>query len=133
MKSISTVRAKFLRSKIKAKFTVLFEDMDEIDKNFIIKNISLLNKETLILVFFPQKSYWWTLSNSRLIINNNSILHYLTLSEIEKVEINEIFEGTSTKESFITLSLIHNNESIKLRVEENTWHIIYNIIKFVIN
>lgn len=133
MKSNIAVRAKFLRLGVKAKYTLLFEEMDKVDKNIISNHLKLLSEESIILVFYSDKSYWWALTNSRLIIESNSLTDYLILSEIEKIKMEEIFEGTSTKASYNTLTLVYHNENIKLRVEENTWYAIYNILKFTIN
>jgi hypothetical protein len=131
MKSISAIQAKFLRLKVKTDSTNLFEEMGEKNKNIFSENIEPLAEEVMVICFFSSISYWWVLSNLRLIIKENNRINYISLSEIKNIELNEIFNNEIKKQDCLNIDLSLQSSKIKLKVEENTWHAIYNIMKFV--
>ncbi|GAB2580302.1 hypothetical protein [Spirosoma areae] len=133
MKTISAVKAKFSRLNIKASHTKLWVEMSEEKRDFVVRNTELLIEEAIILCFFPNTSYWWALTNMSLILYENGNVSYFYLSEIENIEVKEIFNNEKTKQDCVNLDIHLPNNNIKLKVEENTWHAIYSILKFVIN
>jgi len=133
MKKKSVIEAKFLRLQVNTPSTKLFKDLGDKEKRFFDEHTVLLPNEEIILSFFPHISYWWALSNVRLILFDGNEINYFLLSEIEKLGLNEIFENQTGKEDCSIVELEFTNKIISLKIEKNTWHAIYNLLKFVIS
>lgn len=131
MKSPSIIEAKFLRSKTQSSFTKLWKEGSQGDKDLILNNVNLLVDEIAIIYFLPNQTYWWLLTNKRLIISDNQHTGYISLAEVKKVEPKEIFEGRVSKSENTDLNLYLNNKEIKLKVEQQTWPAIYEVLKFI--
>lgn len=132
MKSVSTIQAKFLRLNVKADFTKLFGEIDMKSQNVIKVKSQFLPNEVATLCFFPDDSYWWVLTTSRIIMFENNNIKFVFLEEINSIEPKEIFANKATKRNSTNLDLsLKNGNDIKLRVERNTWHAVYSILKFV--
>lgn len=109
MKSISAIQAKFLRSKVSTIHTKIWNDTNTIIQNRIIRAINVLTDELFVLCFFNE-SYWWVITNKRLIISDGDEIKYLPLSSIDKVDILHILNGEVTKQEAQTLFLESQQE-----------------------
>jgi len=134
MKSISVIKAKFNRFKLKSNLTKLFEQLNETEKNLLASNIEFNKDEEIIICFIPNYHYWWILTNFKIIINDNQQTNYVFLNNIDNIDIKDIL---STQVNKLNCEILHLNtktgESIDLTVELNTWHAMYNILKFAID
>lgn len=133
MKSESAIRAKFKRLNVKSSNTKLWEDVHENIRSKVEQQIKMVDGEIKILFALIDASYWWILTNHRLILSENDFIRYFNLDEIDKVEPNQIFEGEVSKQECSELNLYLDNGRVDLKLEQNTWHAIYNILKFVIS
>lgn len=132
MKSPSVIEAKFLRSKTQASFTKLWKEVNQGDKELILNNVNLLVDEAIIIYFLPNQTYWWLLTNKRLIIADNQHVTYVPLAEVKRVEAKEIFEDRVSKSENTNLSLYFLNDGeLKLKLEQQTWPVIYEVLKFI--
>jgi len=130
MKSSSIIQSKFLRSRTSAVQTKIWSFMEDDRKKTITEGIELLLGEEIILCFFPDQTYWWLLTNLRLIINEDSQLSYIQLSEVEKVDLRQIFENNISKYENESIVLYTVDGEISLKLEKLTWPIIYEVLKF---
>ena len=133
MKSQSAIEAKFIRLNVKASSTKLFADLNSAIQKSIKQSIPLLDDEKIVLCYVPQKEYWWAITNCRLILSENHQYNIIDFEDIESIEANDIFDNDVTKQDCTRLELKVHYKYINLEVEKGTWHLIYNIIKFVIN
>jgi len=133
MKSESVIKAKFRRLNISTSNTCLWGEVSQDIRNELDKQILMIEEEKKIFLVFTNSSYWWVLTNQRLILKDNDTVSYFNLDDINKVEPKSIFERGASKQECSELSLNVKDREIQLRLEENTWHAIYNILKFVIN
>ena len=131
MKSASTIRAKFKRLNVNATNTSLWEEVNEEIKNKVKQQIQLVEGETKILFVLINSSYWWILTDQRLILNRRNLINYFNLRDIKKVEPKRLFEGEVSKQECSELDLYVNDQQIRLKLEESTWYAIYNILKSV--
>lgn len=132
MKSISAIEAKFLRSKILTTSTKLWKDTDITTQNKIIKSVDLTIDESFVLCFFLNDNCWWAITNKQLIISDLDRVRYLLLYSVTKIEPSDILNGKTAKQDIQTLVLKNEQEEIVLKLEKGTWHVIYNIFKFII-
>lgn len=132
-KSSSVVEAKFRRFKINSKNTKLWKEVSEDVKSEITKEIKILDSEVKVLYFFENSSYWWLLTNQRLILSIEDAISYFNLEDIIKVEPTRVFENDVSKQNNCQLTLCFEDNKFELVVEKGTWHAICNILKFIIN
>lgn len=131
MKSVSVIEAKFLRSKLSTAHTKPWKETDSLIQNRIIESIVPLREELFVLCFFPNENYWWVITNMRLIISECNSIQYLPLESIEKIEISGILNGSETKQAAQTIYLESQHRKVNLITEKGTWHVIYDILKFI--
>ncbi|MBK0380891.1 hypothetical protein [Mucilaginibacter segetis] len=132
MNNSSVVEAKFIRGKIKSKSTTLWISTDNFKKESIQNKFHFDENEKPIICYFKNSSYWWLLTNMLLAIYNNDKITNYKLVDIERVELNNLFDGTIDKKEYSNLDLYIGNQHIQLGLEKGTWPIIYNIFKFII-
>lgn len=133
MKSDSVIRAKFRRLNISTANTNLWQDVTENIKNEVDRQVQMVEGEIKIILVFLNPTYWWILTNQRLILNKKQVIHCFNLTDIKKVEPKKLFEGDVSKKECAELDLNINDRKTRLKVEENTWQGVYNILKFVID
>jgi hypothetical protein len=131
MKNASVIRAKFRRGALNFAKTKLWEDINSLNKEEILKNIDLLTSEDIIVCFFQSVDYLWLLTNIRLIIIKASTFQDIRYEEIMNVEPKQIFTHEKTTLDCDILSIFTKKNEIFLKVEERTWYIIYEILKFL--
>ena len=132
MENTSIIKAKFIRLKVKADCTKLFNEFGEIERGIINEKIDYLSNEEPIFSFYSGIDYWWVVTNFRLIISGNNTTSFIIFEEVKSVQLNEIFENDVKKTECKNIEIkLVNEEEVKLRVEENTWYAIYNILKFL--
>jgi hypothetical protein len=131
MKKASIIRAKFLRSNIQTTTTMLWVELK--DKELIRSNIRLLENEEVILCYVPNTKYWWLLTEQRLIIFEDLKVKYIQFVKINSIEPKEVFDAEKSKYDSTKLVLDTPDGDMVLIVEEGTWHVIYSILKFVVD
>lgn len=114
---------------VKTKF---WDDCGDILRTLISNAITFDRNEEPVLVYYEDDLYWWLLTNDKLIINNGRDVFKLNFSDIKCVEFDEIKQGRIRKELCTSLQLITNSWYYVLKIEERSWPIIYNLLKFVI-
>ncbi len=127
MYKASIIKAKIKRSKVVFKNTVLWDDI-----SFSFNNIKLSDNEEAILMYTkPKETYSWLFTNYRLILlhTNNQIV----LSDLINVELNFIKDNPDKKMENEELVIATKEKTFTLLVDENTWHLFYDIFKFIIN
>lgn len=132
MKSVSSIRSKYLRLNVKGLYTKLYEQISDVDRDFLFDNLSLLGDEKILVTYLADRDYWWVITNVRLIACEKGRQLAFRLNNIKQLELREIFGGSSSKEENSIIDLLVMDTPIKLKVETGTWHAIYNILKYVI-
>lgn len=128
MFSISAIKGKFERSQINFHKTFLWEKISSSQKQKISTHLRI--DEIGIIYYEESESYSWLLTNERIIILNEN---WYSLSDLIKVDFINIKINASEKISNRELTLFTNSIQFKLFLEENSWHVIYNIFKFIID
>ncbi len=132
MKTVSSIESKYLRFGLVTAFTRLVKEMSDEDRDMITKNIQFLSNEIPVLCFFPNNEYWWILTTSRLILNENKKTTFISFDNIKQVTLSDIINDKIEKRNCKTVHLVLKNDLVlNLNVEQNTWHAVYNILKFV--
>ena len=127
----SILRAKIKRSNVNFQKTILWDDVDiKFSNNDYIARLFLDEDEEIILHYIKSKSYKWIFTNKRLIFPN--YFKQILLSELVHVDFNSVAENIETKMTNIELGLSTNDETFKIILEEGTWHLFYEVFKFII-
>ncbi|WP_109699359.1 hypothetical protein [Chitinophaga deserti] len=133
LKKKSIIEAKFLRNRREAKYTLLWSEMASIEQEEVLSLIKLQPDESVILGYKEGKSYWWILTNLKLILKNGKSLDYFDLDNIEKVEVNQVFENETSKKEVSRLELkTKNEEVVELKVELGLWTTLYDLFLFIV-
>jgi hypothetical protein len=128
MFNISAIKGKFKRSGINCNKTFLWENESSLLKNVFVGLLKL--DEVGIIYYVESEKYGWCLTNKRIIFLDGNTLF---LSDLKQVDIINIKENPSQKTTNRELTLFTKSGDIKLFVEENSWHLFYNIFKFIIS
>lgn len=131
MKSLSAIEAKYRRGKLRSESTRLWKNTDALIQNEIVRSIELLAEEVIVICFYSNDDYWWVITNKRLIVKESPKVYYIFLSDIEKIRIEDMVYSNSSKLSSQTLFLEYKQGSLGLKLEKGTWHVIYDILKFI--
>lgn len=127
----SIIEAKFLRSKTKSIYTLLWGKMNNPAKKFILSQVQLLLNERPIICFSPNNSYWWLLTDKRFMFYEKNHINYYSLNEFERVELKDLFEDRTNKQECSSMIFYISKDLININLEKGTWPIIYDIFKFV--
>jgi hypothetical protein len=130
MKKPFTVKAKFMRSKSNLELTKLWDDLDDLKKVSILKNLDIHSSEEPVLSFYKDAGLWWLLTSERLFIYNDNLVEELQLNEVVDVDVPELFQGTVPKTECDKIRIILQETTIDLTIEERSWHVIYPLFKF---
>jgi hypothetical protein len=133
MKSISSIEAKFLRLNLNVKFTKLWKLSSTEEKNFFMSNIKLSENEKIILWFYPNPTFYWILTNYRLVVYHETNFRYFSLSEIKISNLLEVYPNGITLQDTDNLSIIYREQQYKIPIEKGIWHAIYNIFNFILS
>lgn len=128
MFSISAIKGKFERSQIDFKKTFLWEKIPVEQKQKILSNLKI--NEIGVIYYKESENYSWLLTSERIIIFNEQSFN---LSDLKKIDVINIKTNQSEKLSNRELTLFTNSNQFKLFLEENSWHVFYNIFKFIID
>ncbi|URC11670.1 hypothetical protein [Flavobacterium sp. B183] len=129
MLNISVIKAKFKRSGLNFKSTFIF---DENSHQVNPKDLFVFQaNEKCIIYFTRDNNYSWYLTNKRLIIPVEN--KFISLSDLTKIDFPNIKNNPSSKMENAELTLFTNSNQFKLFLEENSWHVFYNIFKFIID
>ncbi|MCS3533025.1 hypothetical protein [Chryseobacterium sp. JUb7] len=129
IKNINIIKSKFKRIKKNILKTDLYENLDKDLQYKINNNILFLENETPILSYFASEDNYWLLTDIRIITDN----FIISLDEIEIVNIPEIFDEGRGNSECDSLEIVKKDTHIFiLRLEKLTWHIIFNILTYVI-
>lgn len=128
MFSISAIKGKFERSQIDFKKTLLWEKIPIEQKQ---KLLNYLRVDEIGIIYYKEsEAYSWLLTSERIIIQNDNSYN---LSDLKKIDVINIKTNQSEKLSNRELTLFTNSNQFKLFLEENSWHVFYNIFKFIID
>lgn len=129
MLSISVIKAKFKRSGLNFKSTFIF---DENSEQVNPKDLFVFQtNEKCIIYFTGDNNYSWYLTNKRLIIPVEN--QFISLTDLTKIDFPNIKNNPSSKMENTELTLFTKSNQFKLFLEENSWHVFYNIFKFIID
>lgn len=128
MFSISAIKGKFKRCGIDFRKTFLWEETSSSERQKFSTDLRV--DEIGIIYYGESVEYFWLLTNERIIISNEK---FYNLSDLIKVDFVNIKETPSEKISNRELTLFTNTIQFKLFFEENSWHVFYNIFKFIID
>ena len=127
MFSISAIKGKFKKSDIDFEKTFLYEEKPFLNEEAL--NLLQMN-EKCIIYYKESSNYSWYLTDKRFIIPSENRVIYL--HDLKKVDISNIKENPSQKMENKELTLFTNNEEFNFFVEQKSWHLFYNIFKFII-
>lgn len=129
MLSISVIKAKFKRSGLNFKSTFIFdENSDQVNP----KDLFVFQTNEKCIIYFTRgNNYSWYLTNKRLIIPVEN--KFISLTDLTKIDFPNIKNNPSSKMENTELTLFTNSNQFKLFLEENSWHVFYNIFKFIID
>ncbi len=131
MISRSALKAKIARSSVNLTKTFLGENIKNILNTEDIINLFLFEDEEILLIFNDDRE-GWILTGKRLIQPKK--LNQILINDMEKVDFDDIKEEKSSKKDNTTLFLhLKNNKKYKIKVEDKTWFLFYDIFKWVIN
>ena len=88
--------------------------------------------EEPILCFYKNSDKYWVLTTERIILSYDSIEN-IYLNDIQNIELYKLFNESTNKLHINTIQLEINNKLFDLEVEERTWHVIFNMLKFMLN
>ena len=126
------VEAKFTRSGIKTNYTKLWKDIDESTRSAILKRVNLIDNEAPILYFYSPNQTGWLLTTENLYIFSGNITKILKLTNLDRVAMKDIFDGTATKMECTFVQLFSKDGVVNLETEVLSWPIIFGIFHFVI-
>lgn len=128
MFSVSSIKAKFKRSGINYSKTFLWESVSLSEKAIFTK---LFQRDEIGIIYYNDcLNYSWCLTNQRIIILNEKTYN---LSDLIKVDFTNVKKNPSQKLSNTELTLFTNYNQFEIFLEENSWHVFYNIFKFIID
>ena len=132
MFNTSILRAKIKRSNINFKNTFLFDRPNDIPDG-IEKSptITLEEGEEIIISYIKSENYKWTLTNHKIYFFDG--MDSILLTDLVKVDVENIKANPDSKTTNTELTLFTNKETRKIFVEEGTWHLFYNVFKFIID
>jgi hypothetical protein len=132
MVSKKTIEAKFKRAGINPEKTYLWEEMKRELKAEIQNIVRLLHDEAFIICFYKSSNYFLLLTTHRIIIVENRHIIEVMYTSINEVKLNEVFSGGQTKMDNDTINIVlKSKQTIDIKVEIGTWHILYSIIKLI--
>src|SRR6185503_12915504 len=97
MKSVSTVEAKFKRSKTECQATKLWRETDPLIWDLILEKTHLRTDEKPIINYYRNPLFWWLLTNERILIFNTDDVMSYNLADITRVEMKTLVEGKVDK------------------------------------
>ncbi|UGU17915.1 hypothetical protein LS482_08545 [Sinomicrobium kalidii] len=128
------VKASIIKSKIK-RSGVEFVDTYLFDSKDLVNNLGhniFLHPDEEVIMQYQKEQIRWGLTNMRLILPNK--LNQIVLEEITGVDFEKIKNEESTKFNNQTIDLhLRNGNRFTLNVEKGTWHLIFEIFKYIIN
>jgi len=124
---VRIIEGKFCRSEIQFKKTFL-------NTNYPVKFNDSFNKDEKLIIYYVESAdYSWYLTNKRIIVEENIKKLNIFFNDVVRVDFINIKNQLSAKTNNRELDLITKDESFVIKFEENSWHVFYNIIKFLIN
>lgn len=130
--NISIIKSKFKRvggELLKKTFLWKENQYNDCLYNKILENTDIDEKPIIFFNDLDEKQFW-CLTDKRLFISSD--LNYIYLNDLMKIDILDIKDNPNNKTSSTLLTLYTRNQTINLTVEYGSWHIIYNIFKYII-
>ncbi|MCS3533038.1 hypothetical protein [Chryseobacterium sp. JUb7] len=121
---ISTLEAKFRRSKLDLNYTELWKTLNISKQNIILQSINLSITEKPIITSFVNDFEWWLITD-KTIYNYNNNLDIILLSNISKIE---MFKNIKTLNESC-LNIYYNEKILPLKLEGKSWIIIIEMLK----
>lgn len=125
----SIIKAKFARNSQELRNTFLWEKAPQ-DLKLKVKNRIDIDEEPLIIFNDKADNTFWCLTNKRIFVSNK--FDFIYISDLRKVDILDIKNNPKNKVNSRELVLCSDLEVTKLIVEKNSWYIIYNLLKFIV-
>ena len=122
----SILKAKIKRSSVDFKNTYFWNS----EANQKIINLFFSDEEEIILFYIKSKDYSWILTNKRLIFPSQ--MQQMILSELVDVSFDVVKNDPNQKMSNNKLPLHTLEGNMVIFVEEGTWHLLYEVFKFII-
>jgi hypothetical protein len=130
--SKGSIEAKFRRSGIQTKNTLLWIDIPLNLKNELSAFFTLKEKEFIIICYYNLPKYALLITTEQIIIVNHKKSHYYSHKDIEDVKLNEIFNNQKSKsDNDIVNVILKPGEEINLLLEKGTWTIMFSIIQLL--
>ena len=131
MISKSALKAKILRSGVNLTETFLGDDIKQNINVEDVVSLFLLEDEEVLLIFNDHIE-GWILTGKRLILPKT--LNQILVKDMEKIDFDDIKEEKSSKKDNITLYIhLKNGNKQKIKVEDKTWFLFYDIFRWIIN
>ena len=128
MFSISAIKGKFKRSNLILEKTFLFdEQLSKLDNN-ILQLLKI--DEKCIIYYIESDTYSWYITNKRFLIPREG--KKIDLSDLKRIDFLNLKENPSNKLKNKELNLFTEKQEFNFYVEEGSWHLIYDIFKFII-
>lgn len=129
MKSTSAIRAKFLRHDQVANLTKLWEDCEKEARKCILHHLKKHKIEANpIIAFFESNSYFWIISNEVLLLKETECIEKIPFGDIIRLEFDRDFKENSQQR----MQFLYDGNKKSIKVETGTWHIVYNMFKFLV-
>lgn len=120
---ISTLEAKFRRSKLDLQYTSLWKSLEISKQDIILEKIKLID-EIPIFPFYLNSLDWWLITNKH-IYNHNKSLNIINLKDISKIEIPNNIKFIDNN----YVNIYYNEKLLSLKLEQKSWIIITEILK----
>ncbi|UOB16278.1 hypothetical protein [Abyssalbus ytuae] len=122
----SILKAKIKRSSVDFKNTYFWNS----ETSPRIIDLFFSDGEEIILFYIQSKNYSWILTNTRLIFPSQ--MQQIRLSELVNVSFDTVKNDPNQKMSNNKLTLHTLKDTTVIFVEEGTWHLLYEVFKFII-
>lgn len=132
MLAVSTIEAKFRRSKINSKNTFLWSQLSDHKKEIIISYVLFSEGEQCWIMYEKSKDYFWIITNQRIIIFCDGTIRYYSYQMVSSVQF-PLIDEKNDKRNVDNLNLVLNDCScLIVFVESTTWHFIYGLLRLLI-
>lgn len=127
----SIIKSKIKRGNLNLKTTILWDGSNSnyLNNNTIL-SLFLANGEEIIMHCEESTNNRWILTNIRLIFPNQ--MEQILLSDLLDVNFDNIESNPNSKMSNNELTLVTVTGNSTLFIEKGTWHLFYEVFKFII-
>jgi len=127
---ISAIEGKIKRSGIEFLKTSFWFNHNPDSNKEDWTRLLLHNDERILIIYQESSDYRWVLTSQRLFIPNELIT--IKICDLLEANFEDLELGKTTKLENDSINLRTKNATIKLYLEENSWHLFIDIFKFII-